>query len=131
MVGVPEEHFSAPRGRAAVIGASAGLGVECAVALATAGAGVALVARRKDKVEALARDISAAQRVKAVGIGADVTVEADLDRTLAEAAAALGGEIDGRRARFRMALPDGERVTVQQLFHGVAHFAIAEDEHPE
>jgi NAD(P)-dependent dehydrogenase (short-subunit alcohol dehydrogenase family) len=112
-----EKLFSLRGRRALVTGASAGLGVECAIALAAAGAQVALLARRKDKVEVVAREISAAHRVKTVGIGADVAVEADLDRALEEATAALGGEIDvlvnnagvsptGRAEKFKRELWD-------------------------
>ena len=53
-----ESLFSLRGRRALVTGASSGLGVECAVALALAGADVALVARRSDRVEKLAAEIS-------------------------------------------------------------------------
>ena len=73
-----------------VTGASSGLGVECAKALALAGADVALVARREDRVKKIAAELAKAHGVKTIGIGADVTREADLDRVMAESAAALG-----------------------------------------
>jgi gluconate 5-dehydrogenase len=85
-----ESLFSVKGHRALVTGASSGLGVECAQALAIAGADVALVARRKDRVIKLAADLAATHGVKAVGIGADVTREADLDRVISEATAAIG-----------------------------------------
>src|SRR5215475_978726 len=89
-----EELFSLRGRRALVTGASSGLGVECAHALALAGADVSLIARRGDRVVKLAKELEDAYRVKAIGIGADVTQDADLDRALDEAVAALGGEID-------------------------------------
>jgi NAD(P)-dependent dehydrogenase (short-subunit alcohol dehydrogenase family) len=76
-----------------VTGASSGLGVECAKALAIGGADVAVIARRADRVKALADELASQYGIKAVGIGADVTSEADLDRVMDEAVAALG-EID-------------------------------------
>src|SRR3984885_5721050 len=82
--------FSLRGHRGLITGASSGLGVECAKALAIAGADVVLVARRKDRVTQIAADLAKAHGVKAVGIGADVTREADLDRLMAEATAAIG-----------------------------------------
>ncbi|MGH7948559.1 MAG: SDR family NAD(P)-dependent oxidoreductase [Candidatus Binataceae bacterium] len=76
-----------------VTGASSGLGVECAQALAIAGADVAIIARRGDRVTKLASEISRSHGVRAIGVGADITVEADVERSLSEARRALG-EID-------------------------------------
>ena len=106
-----EALFSLRGHRAIVTGASSGLGVECATALALAGADLALVARRADRVATLAAELTKVHRIKAVGIGADVTLEADLDRVMSEASSALGA-IDilvnnagvsptGRAERFR------------------------------
>jgi NAD(P)-dependent dehydrogenase (short-subunit alcohol dehydrogenase family) len=85
-----ESIFSVKGHRALITGASSGLGVECATALAIAGADVALVARRKDRVAKLAADLATTHGVKAVGIGADVTREADLDRVITEVTTAIG-----------------------------------------
>src|SRR5260370_31807775 len=85
-----ESLFSLGGHRGLVTGASSGLGVECAKALALAGADVALVARREDRVQRIAAELAKAHGIKALGIGADVTVDADLDRVMAESAAALG-----------------------------------------
>src|SRR5579859_3031283 len=63
-----------------VTGASSGLGVECAHALALAGADVVLVARRGDRCEKLADELAKRYNVRALGIGADVAIEADIDR---------------------------------------------------
>lgn len=73
-----------------VTGASSGLGVECAYALALAGADVALVARRADRCEKLAHELARKYRVRAIGIGADVASEADLDRVVAATREKLG-----------------------------------------
>jgi len=86
--------FSVRGHRALVTGASSGLGVDCAHALALAGADVALVARREDRVKTLAGELTRKYRVHAVGVGADVGRESDLERALAECVCGLGGEID-------------------------------------
>ncbi len=75
-----------------VTGASSGLGLECAWALAIGGADVALVARRAERLEKLAGDLRELG-VRALPIAADVSVDADLDRVVATAAAELG-EVD-------------------------------------
>jgi NAD(P)-dependent dehydrogenase (short-subunit alcohol dehydrogenase family) len=106
-----ESLFSLRGHRALVTGASSGLGVECAKALAIAGADVALIARREDRVVALAKELADAHGVKAIGIGADVTIDDDLDRVMEGATAAIG-DIDilvnnagvsptGRAERFK------------------------------
>jgi len=73
-----------------VTGASAGLGVECAHALALAGADVAVVARRADRVEQLAKELADKYGVRAIGIGGDVCVEADLERIVSDTRERLG-----------------------------------------
>lgn len=60
---------------AMVTGASSGLGASAAVAYAKSGADVALVARRKDRLEETAKEIEALGR-KALVVEADVTKEA-------------------------------------------------------
>jgi gluconate 5-dehydrogenase len=88
-----ESLFSLRGHVALVTGASSGLGVECATALAIAGADVAVLARRRDRVEKLAAALARAHQVRAVGIAADITRDADLARAVAETRSALG-EID-------------------------------------
>jgi NAD(P)-dependent dehydrogenase (short-subunit alcohol dehydrogenase family) len=85
-----ESLFSLRGRHALVTGASSGLGVECAKALAIAGADVALIARRKDRVTRIAAELARMHGVKAVGIGADVTRDADLDRVMADAVGVIG-----------------------------------------
>jgi NAD(P)-dependent dehydrogenase (short-subunit alcohol dehydrogenase family) len=81
------------RGRVALVtGASAGLGVECATALAIAGANVAIVARRAARLEQVAKRL-ARFSIKALPIPADVTLDADLDRIVSRTVSELG-EID-------------------------------------
>ena len=80
--------------RALITGASSGLGVDCAHALALAGADVAVLARREDRVKALAEELTRKHRIKAFGIGADVSRSEDIERAFGECVRALGGEID-------------------------------------
>jgi len=77
--------------RAIVTGASRGLGRAFATALAEAGADVAAVSRNEQEITAAATEIAAATGRRAVGIAADVTVRADVERMVADAAGRLGG----------------------------------------
>jgi len=74
---------------ALVTGASSGLGKRFARVLAANGAAVALVARRKDRLEALAQEI-AAHGGKSIAIGADVGDAAQMKAAFDAAEAALG-----------------------------------------
>ena len=61
-------------GRVAVItGCSTGLGVQMAHALANQGASIVALARRKEKVEEVAAELTKEYGVKAVGISCDIT----------------------------------------------------------
>jgi NAD(P)-dependent dehydrogenase (short-subunit alcohol dehydrogenase family) len=76
--------------RTVVVGASSGLGRCIGVGLAQRGAQVALLARRRSRIEAAAEDAGAG----AVAIECDVTDEASCRAAIDAAADALGG-IDG------------------------------------
>lgn len=79
------------RGHIAIVtGASSGLGVECARALATAGADLSLVARRAERCDALAGELIKQHKIRAIAIGADVSSESDLDRVMAITCEKLG-----------------------------------------
>ena len=70
-------------GRTAIVtGASSGLGVVMSEALAGAGANVVLAARRTERIEELARSITAAGG-KALAVPCDVSREDDVDRMIA------------------------------------------------
>jgi NAD(P)-dependent dehydrogenase (short-subunit alcohol dehydrogenase family) len=73
-----------------VTGASSGLGVECARALAMAGADVAIAARRGERLTRLAEEIAATYAVRAMGVQTDITLDADLDRLVATVQGELG-----------------------------------------
>jgi gluconate 5-dehydrogenase len=61
------------RGRVALVtGASSGLGVEFADALACAGADVALLARRGDRLETHARELASARGVRTLAVAVDL-----------------------------------------------------------
>lgn len=68
---------------AVVTGASSGLGKDAALAYAKAGADVALLARRKDKLEAVKQDIEALGR-RAIAVSCDVSKEESVKAAIAE-----------------------------------------------
>jgi len=75
---------------ALVTGGSYGLGVVWATALAEAGADVALTARSKDLLEANAKALADATGRKVTAHVGDVTVDADVERVVAEVVEAHG-----------------------------------------
>lgn len=73
-----------------VTGASSGLGVDCATALALAGADVALAARRGDRLETLAAGLARDYGVRTAAIQLDVTSDQQIDAALTRARGELG-----------------------------------------
>lgn len=65
-----------------VTGASSGLGADAAKAYAECGASVALLARRKEKLESLAQEING-QGGKAIAVVCDISKEEDIQRAVA------------------------------------------------
>ena len=79
------------RGRVAFVAASSrGLGRAIAESLAAEGVRVAMCARTEE-IASVAAEVAAAHGVETVGIVADVSVPADVDRAIAEATARFGG----------------------------------------
>ena len=73
---------------AVVTGASTGLGVQMAKALANQGAKVAVLARRKDKIDEVAKEIATTFKVETLAVQCDITdterVNAAVDEILAK-----------------------------------------------
>lgn len=72
---------------AIVTGAGSGIGHACALALAREGCKVALVGRRKDRLEKVVSELGNS----ALAIGGDISKKSDIDRLVAEAMARFGG----------------------------------------
>jgi NAD(P)-dependent dehydrogenase (short-subunit alcohol dehydrogenase family) len=72
---------------AIVTGAGSGIGRACALALACEGARVALVGRRKERIEDAAREAGAS----AIAIAADVSKQTDIERVIERTVGAFGG----------------------------------------
>jgi NAD(P)-dependent dehydrogenase (short-subunit alcohol dehydrogenase family) len=72
---------------AIVTGAGSGIGRACAIALASEGARVALIGRRKDRLEAVAREIGNNAQV----VAADVSKKPEIDRMVEHTVANFGG----------------------------------------
>lgn len=73
---------------AVVTGCSTGLGVQMAKALANQGASIVAIARRKEKIEAVSKEIAETYKVKTLAIQCDITdtekVNAAIDEVLKE-----------------------------------------------
>lgn len=72
---------------AIITGAGSGIGRACAIALAREGAKVALVGRRKERLEAVAREIGA----PALVLSADVSLQQEIDRVVEQTVSEFGG----------------------------------------
>jgi len=79
-------------GKAALVtGASAGIGRETAMALASDGADVAIAARREERLESIAADVESAHGVETLVVPTDVSEEASVEAMVTDAVAAFGG----------------------------------------
>jgi 3-oxoacyl-[acyl-carrier protein] reductase len=78
-------------GKAAIVGgASQGIGYAIACTLAREGTDVAMVARRKERLDEAAKQVAAESGRRAVAIQGDIRKPADCERIVDEAVAALG-----------------------------------------
>lgn len=75
---------------ALVTGGSKGLGLAIAAGLASAGADVALMARTTTDVQQAAEELARDYGHRAIGLSGDITVEADVERIVAETIRQLG-----------------------------------------
>ena len=75
---------------AVVTGCSTGLGVQMAKALANQGCNIAALARRKEKIDAVAAEIEKEFGVKAIGVQCDITNTDMVDAAIDEVMKAFG-----------------------------------------
>ena len=102
--------------RTIVVGASSGIGRAIAIGLTKRGASVALLARRKDRLDRAAEEAEGT----AIPIACDVTDQGSVESAVAEAASKLGG-VDGLVYATGMAelatLVDHDVEMWQRAFH--------------
>ena len=75
---------------AVVTGCSTGLGVQMAKALASQGANIASLARRKDKIDEVAAMLEKEYGVKAIGVQCDITSTENVDSAIDEVLKVFG-----------------------------------------
>jgi NAD(P)-dependent dehydrogenase (short-subunit alcohol dehydrogenase family) len=115
-----------------ITGASAGIGAELARQLARAGAHLTLAARRRDRVDSLARELEAAGHATPVVVECDVTRDEDVVRAVAEAVRRFG-KLDvafanagiGVTGSFRALTIDDYRRQLETNVFGVLRTAYA------
>src|ERR1700730_1455836 len=80
------------RGKNAIVtGGSQGIGKAIARELAREGVNVAIVARKKDQLEAVARELGTETGGRVIPLAADVTSREQVEAMVAQAAAQFGG----------------------------------------
>jgi uncharacterized protein len=99
-----------PDSCALVTGASSGIGTELARGLAARGHGLTLVARRVDRLESLAEELSTRHGVRVEPIGADLSDASDRDR--------LAGEIESRGLTVEVVLNNAGFGIYEPFGHG-------------
>jgi NAD(P)-dependent dehydrogenase (short-subunit alcohol dehydrogenase family) len=105
----PEQRFRLDGRTAVVTGASSGMGVTFAMALAAAGARVVVAARRAERLADVVKDVEA-QGGAARAVACDVSEEADVDRLVADTRAAFGpADILVNNAGFTTVVPAEEQ----------------------
>jgi NAD(P)-dependent dehydrogenase (short-subunit alcohol dehydrogenase family) len=96
-----------------VTGAGSGIGRACAIALAREGARVALVGRRKDRVESLAEEIGDS----ALAIAADVSKPGEIRRLINETLSRFGGLTFLLNNAGVLHVGNAEQITEEQWDH--------------
>jgi gluconate 5-dehydrogenase len=86
-----QEIFGLDGATAVVTGASSGLGIEFASALAGAGANLALIARRAERLEEVAGEIAGRYGVRAIGVPTDLTDATARERAFERIEREFGG----------------------------------------
>lgn len=83
-------YFNLTGQTAVVTGASGGLGVQMAKALAAQGASIAVLARRQEKIDAVAAEIAKDYGVRTLAVKCDITSTEDVERAVKDVMDAFG-----------------------------------------
>jgi NAD(P)-dependent dehydrogenase (short-subunit alcohol dehydrogenase family) len=120
-------------GRVAVVtGASSGLGIEFAEALASAGADVALFARRRDRLDFVTTRIAAEYGVRSIGVETDVEKPPAVEAAFAKVERDFGG-VDilvnnagiAPTGRAENQWPEAWNATIRTNLTGLFHCCLA------